>query len=619
MQKNKLVDKAILAVSAAFFAFHIYTAYFGALGRNGQRPVHLALLLVVFFLSELQKPGRKMIWKALDIALMLGCVASLIYPIVIFKELQLRLGLVYPLDMVFGTILIAGLLVVTSRLVGKSLAIVSFCFILYGFFGKYMPGFFGHAGFTYKKFINLVYISTDGIFGTALYASSWYIALFIILGALMQESGIGDYFTGLAMSAFGRVRGGPAKVAVLASGLFGSISGSAIANVVATGTFTIPMMKRCGFEDDFAGGVEAAASTGGQIMPPVMGATAFLVADMLGIPYIQVAGAALIPAVLFYVAIFMTVDLYAKKHNIKGSADEFPSVRSQLRRVYLFIPLIFLVCLLMFTNLTITRAGLYTNILTVAVVMLSAETRLNWTKIKRVFLATAKGTMPVAVACATVGIITGVVMGSGLGNRISAGLINLANGSQIVLLILTMIVSLILGMGLPTTAAYLVLAVLVVPALTRMGVSNLAAHLFILYFGIISGVTPPVALSAYAAAGVAGSNPTKTGFEAFKLSLSGFILPFLWVYSSELLGQGVWYHVIFAVVTALIGTYCLSCVVQKYFWAWNVSWPEVLLLLGSALALLVPGTLTDLLGVAVLIGLYCYHRFLDKARFAPTA
>ena len=347
-------------------------------------------------------------------------------------------------------------------------------------------------------------------------------------------------------------------------------------------------------------------------MPPIMGTTAFLVADMLGIPYVRLAAAAFIPALLFYAGIFMTVDIYSVKNGIGKSNEALPNAKEMLKKVYLFIPLVFLICILSFTNITITRAGLYTNIVTIAMVMLNRETRLTKEKIKGIFLSTAKSTVPVAVACAAVGIITGVIMGSGLGNRISAGLVNFAGDNMLLLLFLTMIVSLILGMGLPTTAAYLVLAVLVAPALTDMGVSPLAAHLFILYFGIISSVTPPVALSAYAAAGLAGANPTQTGFKAFCLSISGFILPFIWVFSEELLGIGAWYEVLMAAVSALIGVFCLSCSVEKFFWKWRITIWEQGFLIAAALGLLIPGIVTDMMGLVVLMLLFFYHRLRDQ-------
>ena len=501
----------------------------------------------------------------------------------------------------------------TRRAVGKSLAIVVVCFIVYGFMGQHMPGFLAHVGMDITRITSVVYLGTDGIYGTAIYASASYIVLFVILGAVFNETGVGDYFTKLASRAFGKFRGGPAKIAVVASGLFGSISGSAIANVIGTGTFTIPMMKKCGFEDEYAAAVEASASTGGQIMPPVMGATAFLIAEYLGIPYFDLVKAALIPAVLFYVAILMTVDLYARKNNIKGVPEsELPTWKELVKNVYLILPLIYLIVSMSVFKMSVTKSGITSIIATIVCTLFSARNRITPDKLKKIVKASINGAKPVAIACGVVGIIIGIVMGSGLGFRMSSVLIQVSNGHLGILLVLTMVVSLILGMGVPTTAAYLMLALLVVPALKQMNVLPLAAHLFIFYFGIISNVTPPVALAAYAAAGVARCNPTKTGVFAFKLSLSGFILPFMFVYNPVLLMQGGALEIIQSLITALLGIYSLSAALEKFVFKWNINQAERLVLLASALLLIIPGTITDLIGFAVLLGIFLIKTAEEK-------
>ena len=442
----------------------------------------------------------------------------------------------------------------------------------------------------------------------------------MLFWALFNETGVGDYFTQLASRLFGRFKGGPAKVAVVASGLFGSISGSAIANVIGTGTFTIPMMKKCGFEDEYAAAVEASASTGGQIMPPVMGATAFIIAEYLGIPYFDLVKAAVIPAVLFYVAILMTVDLYARKHNIKGVAEEeLPTWQEMRRNVYLILPLIYLIIAMSFLNMSVTKAGITSLIACIICTAFSSKNRVTPAKLKKIVLGSISGSKPVAIACGVVGIIIGIVMGSGLGFRMSAVLIEISGGHQIVLLVLTMIVSLILGMGVPTTAAYLMLALLVVPALSEMSVLPLAAHLFIFYFGIISNVTPPVALAAYAAAGVARCNPTKTGIFAFKLSISGFILPFMFVYNPVLLMQGEPLEIIWSVMTALVGIYSLSAALEKFIFKWNIGNVERVILIVSALLLIDPGLMTDLIGFVVLGGFLIIKLAADKKKVQAAA
>ena len=588
---------------------------FGAAAGIGQKAIHLGLVLIIFFLDYLAKEDRKWYLKITDLFFIIASAGSLIYIMSIDSTIDLRSGVVYTYDIVFGVLLVLALIEATRRSVGTSLAIVTGCFILYGFFGQYMPGFLAHVGMDLPRFISIVYLGTDGIYGTAIYASASYIVLFVILGAVFNETGVGDYFTKLASRAFGRFVGGPAKIAVVASGLFGSISGSAIANVIGTGTFTIPMMKKCGFEDEYAAAVEASASTGGQIMPPVMGATAFLIAEYLGIPYFDLVKAALIPAVLFYVAILMTVDLYARKHHISGvSEDELPTWKELGKTVYLILPLVYLIISMSVLKMSVTKSGISSILMAIVCTMFSAKNRLNKEKIVKIIKGSINGAKPVAIACGVVGIIIGIVMGSGLGFRMSSVLIQVSNGNLAILLILTMVVSLIMGMGVPTTAAYLMLALLVVPALKQMNVLPLAAHLFIFYFGIISNVTPPVALAAYAAAGVARCNPTKTGFFAFKLSLSGFILPFIFVYNPVLLMQGSALEIIQSLITALLGIYSLSCALEKFAFKWEISQVERVALFVSAILLVVPGTLTDVVGFVVLAVIFALKLIENKKK-----
>ncbi len=600
-----MLKKLSFILAAIFCVFHCWTAMFGAAAGIGQKAIHLGLVLAIFFLDYLAKDDRKWYCRLSDVFFILASVGSLIYIMSIDSTIDMRSGRIYTYDIFFGVLLMVTLIEASRRAVGKSLAIVVIVFILYAFFGQYMPGFLVHAGMDISRLTSVVYLGTDGIYGTAIYASASYIVLFVILGAVFNETGVGDYFTKLASRVFGKFRGGPAKIAVVASGLFGSISGSAIANVIGTGTFTIPMMKKCGFEDEYAAAVEASASTGGQIMPPVMGATAFLIAEYLGITYFSLVKAALIPAVLFYVAILMTVDLYARKHDIKGVPEsELPTWKELGRNVYLILPLIYLIISMSVFKMTVTKSGITSIIATIVCTLFSARNRITLEKLKRIVKASINGAKPVAVACGVVGIIIGIVMGSGLGFRMSSMLIQISNGQLGILLVLTMVVSLILGMGVPTTAAYLMLALLVVPALKQMNVLPLAAHLFIFYFGIISNVTPPVALAAYAAAGVARCNPTKTGIFAFKLSLSGFILPFMFVYNPVLLMQGNWLEIIQSLITALLGIYSLSSALEGFVFKWNANKAERLVLLASALLLIVPGTLTDVIGLAVLVGIF---------------
>ena len=527
-----------------------------------------------------------------------GCA----YITILDENLQLRAGIVYASDILFAILLIIAIFEACRRKMGNPLVIITLVFVAYAFLGKYIPGFLNQPGMTLKKFTSLVYLTTDGIFGSPLYASASYVVLFVLLGAIMSVSGIGDYMTNLATSLFGHMRGGPAKVAVVASGFFGSISGSPTANVIGTGTFTIPMMKKNGFEPEFAAAVEATASTGGAIMPPIMGSTAFIMAEMLGIPYTAVAKAALIPAILYFLAVLFGVDIYAAKHGLKGiPRSQLPKVRSMLKQIYMLAPLIFLIFCMAVFNMTIVRSGLLTIIVTLVLVEINPKTRMTKEQWLQIPVQTVKSAVSVGIACAMAGIISGVIMGSGLGYRISSILTSVAGTSMLLLLVLTMVVSLIMGMGVPTTAAYLVLASLVAPTMIQLGIPPLAAHMFIFYFGCISSITPPVALAAYAGAGLAGCDPNKTGYKAFRLAFCSFLMPYLFVYNPVLLMEGGVLDILWSLVTALIGAYLLASGFEGFFFRWSLKWFERPLMILGAVMLIVPGMVTDLVGIAIIV------------------
>ena len=566
-------------------------------------------------LGLLEKDEGKPVLLCMDTLLLIAGVASMMYIWYVSPTYDDRGGITTTPDIIFGILLIITLIYATWRKIGTVLAVVAMIFILYAFGGMYAPSLLQHGGFKLGRYIHLIVFTSDGILGSPLNASANYIVIFIILGAVFSATGVGDYFTSLATAAFGRFRGGPAKVAVVASAFFGSISGSSIANVIGTGTFTIPMMKKMKFEPEFAGAVEATASTGGQIMPPIMGAAAFLVAEILQISYWDVVKAAVIPALLYFVAILMTVDLYARRHKIEGlRKEELPTLGRLLKRCYLFSPLVLLMILIGPMAYSITKAGIYVLIFTLVVVSFSKESRFDKEKLVNTVLSAGRGCISVAVACALVGIIIGTVVGSGLGYRLSNILVTAAGGKLEILLLLTMVVSLILGMGLPTSAAYLVLATMIAPAMIKLGVLPIAAHLFLFYFGIISNVTPPVAMASYAAAGIAQCNPSKCGFAAFKLALSGFILPFMFVFNPILLNQGAWYEVLYAVITAIAGIYCLSCVTENFFVKWNIRIYQRIMLAGAALSLIQPGIITDILGAFLVVAVFFMCRASEREK-----
>lgn len=595
------LKKVSLILAICFVAFHLYTAAFGTMPGIAQKSIHLGFLLVIFYINAMVDSEKR--WEQIFLGIMaLFALGGCAYITILDENLQLRAGIVYASDILFAILLIIAIFEACRRKMGNPLVIITLVFVAYAFLGKYIPGFLNQPGMTLKKFTSLVYLTTDGIFGSPLYASASYVVLFVLLGAIMSVSGIGDYMTNLATSLFGHMRGGPAKVAVVASGFFGSISGSPTANVIGTGTFTIPMMKKNGFEPEFAAAVEATASTGGAIMPPIMGSTAFIMAEMLGIPYTAVAKAALIPAILYFLAVLFGVDIYATKHGLKGiPRSQLPKVRSMLKQIYMLAPLIFLIFCMAVFNMTIVRSGLLTIIVTLVLVEINPKTRMTKEQWLQIPVQTVKSAVSVGIACAMAGIISGVIMGSGLGYRISSILTSVAGTSMLLLLVLTMVVSLIMGMGVPTTAAYLVLASLVAPTMIQLGIPPLAAHMFIFYFGCISSITPPVALAAYAGAGLAGCDPNKTGYKAFRLAFCSFLMPYLFVYNPVLLMEGGVLDILWSLVTALIGAYLLASGFEGFFFRWSLKWFERPLMILGAVMLIVPGMVTDLVGIAIIV------------------
>lgn len=595
------LKKVSLILAICFVAFHLYTAAFGTMPGIAQKSIHLGFLLVIFYINAMVDSEKR--WEHIFLGIMaLFALGGCAYITILDENLQLRAGIVYASDILFAILLIIAIFEACRRKMGNPLVIITLVFVAYAFLGKYIPGFLNQPGMTLKKFTSLVYLTTDGIFGSPLYASASYVVLFVLLGAIMSVSGIGDYMTNLATSLFGHMRGGPAKVAVVASGFFGSISGSPTANVIGTGTFTIPMMKKNGFEPEFAAAVEATASTGGAIMPPIMGSTAFIMAEMLGIPYTAVAKAALIPAILYFLAVLFGVDIYAAKHGLKGiPRSQLPKVRSMLKQIYMLAPLIFLIFCMAVFNMTIVRSGLLTIIVTLVLVEINPKTRMTKEQWLQIPVQTVKSAVSVGIACAMAGIISGVIMGSGLGYRISSILTSVAGTSMLLLLVLTMVVSLIMGMGVPTTAAYLVLASLVAPTMIQLGIPPLAAHMFIFYFGCISSITPPVALAAYAGAGLAGCDPNKTGYKAFRLAFCSFLMPYLFVYNPVLLMEGGVLDILWSLVTALIGAYLLASGFEGFFFRWSLKWFERPLMILGAVMLIVPGMVTDLVGIAIIV------------------
>jgi len=602
---------SIIAISMSIF--HFYTGGFGLWLALKQRALHLAFTLaLIFLLYPTTKKGigsDKTKVPVYDFILAtFGAVVSL-YLIVFYNELVLRSGLPTSLDLILGGICILLVLEATRRAIGPELPIVVIIFLVYSYFGPYMPGFFAHRGYSLERIIEHLYMGTEGIFGIPLGVSSSFVFLFILFGAVLNKTGMGKFFIDISMALAGHTTGGPAKVAVIASGFMGSINGSSVANTVTTGSFTIPLMKSIGYDKNFAGAVEAAASTGGQILPPVMGAAAFVMSEFLEIPYIQIAAAAVIPAVIYYIAVMTMVHLEACKHGLSGLPKEkLPKAKEVLKeKGHLVLPIIGLVYLLV-NGYTPLFAAFWAIVMSLAISMVKKDTRLNFKDLLAAFEDGARGALGVAAACACAGMVVGVVTLTGLGLKIASGLVALGGGNLLLTLFFTMIASILLGMGLPTTAKYIILSIMAAPALVQLGVLPLAAHLFILYFGVIADVTPPVAVAAYAGAGIAGGNTMKTGLNALRLAIAGFMIPYIFALDPGLLGlSGNWFHTIVLILTSLAGVLALGSAAGGYLLNRTKLFERILLVI-SAILLVTPNIVTDIPGVIILaVVMYAQH------------
>lgn len=627
----------IKILCVAFSAFHLYTAAVGAYPPQIQRAVHLGFVLtLIYLLYPARATGSKQKLAWYDVLLAAAGTSVCAYIVWNYNVIVLDAGPPTDMDFYFGCASILLVLEATRRIVGLPITLIAICFLLYAKFGNFIPGMMGHPGFSVQRIVGHMYLTTEGLFGMPLAVSSTFVFLFILFGAFLHSTGLGKFFIDLALAVAGRYAGGPAKVAVLASGFFGTISGSSVANTVSTGTFTIPLMRSVGYKGAFAGAVEAASSTGGQIMPPIMGAAAFIMAQFLGVGYIEIAKAALIPALLYYLAVGFMVHMEAKRLGLKGIPKErLPRAVMVLRQGgYLLIPIAVLVYLLT-QGYTPLKAAYYCIVTTVIISVVANNLRTwagasasnydtgsalldcNKQALADILAAMENGgrlALGVAAACACTGLVIGVVTLTGVGLKLANAILTLSDGSLALTLVLTMLASIVLGMGLPTTAKYIVLATIAAPAIQSFGVPVLAAHLFILYFGILADLTPPVALAAYAAAGIARADPNATGFMAVKLALAGFLIPYIFCYNPGLLMIGASnLEVAFIVVTAAVGIAALSFASVGY-WLRNLYLLERLILLAAAVTLIIPGLRTDIVGVGILVLVY-----LSQKRFAgPT-
>lgn len=630
----------ISCVCIVFSGFQLFTAATGLYPPQIQRSIHLGFVLVlIYLLYPAKADGNKHRLNWYDVLLAAAGAAVCGYIIWNYDTIVLDAGPPTELDFIFGCAAILLVLEATRRIVGLPITIVAIVFLLYAKFGNFIPGMLGHPGFSLKRIVGHMYLTTEGLFGMPLGVAASFVFLFILFGAFLHSTGLGKFFIDLALGAAGRFVGGPAKVAVLASGFFGTISGSSVANTVSTGTFTIPLMKSVGYRGAFAGAVEAASSTGGQIMPPIMGAAAFIMAQFLGVGYVEIAKAALIPALLYYLAVGFMVHMEAKRLGLKGiPRDRLPKPWHVLRHGgYLLIPIIVLVYLLM-QGYTPLKSAYYCIVTTVVISLVannwkawagagpsgmtvrSSLAQCNRMALKDVLMAMENGgrlALGVSAACACTGFVIGVVTLTGVGLKLANAILALSAGSFALTLVLTMFSSIILGMGLPTTAKYIVLATIAAPAIQSFGVPQLAAHLFIMYFGILADLTPPVALAAYAAAGIARAEPNATGFMAVKLAFAGFLIPYIFCYNPALLmiGADTW-EIVFIVCTAAVGIASLSFASVGY-WLRNLYFWERLILVAAAITLITPGLKTDLIGLGLMAGVYVLQRVFKEGPGQP--
>lgn len=595
-------------VAIALSIFQIwFTAGFDVMDAPMLRAIHLGAVMALIFLwfpavkptpGEVENP----LWLVLDFVLIGISIAVAYYLVSQIDYILTRIRYVDPVsmeDMVYGTICILLVLEVTRRTSGWALVTVSSCFLLYAVWGNYLPSSIGHAGVTYEMLIEQLYLLTDGVYGIPIAVASTMIFAFVMFGAFLECSGLSRVFMELACVLTRKSAGGPAKVAIFASALFGTISGSAAANVYGTGTFTIPLMKRVGYSGPFAGAVEAVASTGGQLMPPIMGAAAFVMADVTGAGYLAVAKAAVLPSILYYLSLFCMIHFEAVGKGVgRMPADMIPPTREVLGRLYYIAPILILIGFLISGRSAISAAFLGT----LSVVLVAAfrkETRFTPTRLRLALEMSARNALMISACCACAGIVVGIMALTGVGYKFINVITSLGGDYLLLMMVLLMVTCIILGMGVPTTPAYVIVATLGAPALMKMGVPIMAAHMFVLYFAILSVITPPVCLASYAGAAIAEANAMRTGYVAVKLGIVAFIIPYMFVFEPALLLEGSLSTVIWAVITAITGVVGLAAGLQGWFLTQCRIHERFFLGIGG-LTLIYPGLITDTIGFSLI-------------------
>lgn len=602
--KPGLVVKTIIV---AFSLWCIYVTLFATFLEEIRLTSFMALIILMGFLIYPARKGdnRENYMPWYDIIMMILGTGAFLYYTFHANAIILQGTRFHPYQIVIGIIGILALVEVTRRCVGVPILCVAFFFVVYALsFGLTNPEFFGRV----RYFVRNLFYTKEGIFSTPVNVCSKYIVVFIIFGAFLERTGISNFFIQLANCVAGRFSGGPAKVSVISSALCGMVSGSSVGNTVTTGSVTIPMMKKTGYKAEFAGAVEAAASTGGQIMPPIMGAAAFLMADFIGVPYSSILSRAILPAILYFAGIFITVHLEAKRLGLSGiPKEELPKFKLLVRKIYLLLPLVMLVVWVSGNYMTMQRAASFAIVLSIVVSLFDKENRITLPKFFDALEAGGKSTITVATACGVAGIISGSITMTGLANELINGIIAVSNNHLIIALFLTMLCCIVLGMGVPTTANYCIMAATCAPILIRMGVPALAAHFFVFYFGIVADITPPVALAAYAGSAIAKANPMKTAFNASRLAIAVFIVPYVFCFSPALLMIDTnAMEVIRIVITSFIGIFGVAVGLEGYLKKEMNPLQRVLFVV-AGLMLIFPSWITDIVGIVLIVAVIVWQ------------
>ena len=596
---------AVYQIGLAMSLFHIWVLTIRAIDPWYFRTMHVVFAGVLLFLLV---PGWKQKDRSkvhiVDWILIAMLVAPAVYIFIEFDEWIYRVGVVPETwDFIFSLMFVAAIWEMARRATGTPLAILTALFILYGHFGAYMPGLFYHKGYDWDRMITYLF-SLDGILGLPIQASAHYIYLFVLFGAFVDSSGAGKFFVDFSRCLAGRFRGGPAKVSILSSALIGTASGSSVANVVVDGVLNIPLMKASGYRGAVAGAIEAMNSTGGQIMPPVMGAGAFLMAEILAIPYGTVATAAIIPALFYYLSAYWMIDFYSAAAGLKGlKQEDLPVFRKIMaEKGYLLVPIIVLLLCLMVFDYSPYRSAMMGIVSLIVVSWVRASSRMGIKAILNTLASGAKGSIEIAATCAAAGIIVGVLTQTGLGTKFAMIIFNYSGGNLYIAMVFTMLIAIMLGMGMPTTAAYAICASVLAPALIQMNVPEIAAHMFIFYFACISALTPPVALASFAAAAIANARSWEVGWQGMRFAIAGFLIPYMFVLGPAMVLIGEWWEIVLAVITGSIGTAALAGSVQGWLLTRCVKWERIILFIG-ALCLIKPGWITDIIGAVILFGI----------------